>query len=403
MGNRNYFDYVVLLFIWGTATSGLVKYVGLVIGFPYVHLMPKGILLVAALIPLLLSKFSRRQFAVLIFLSLWGAYSVHRNGVPQTLMGFWVLLPFFFGMMFPTVVLSEVVKRGLLYVFLVSLAFELINYLTPFPWESMVIDYGDYSSTVGRAWTDNGARRLAGLSSSSIDLSLVLALSSLFMASRIRSSAWKVVIVSLSFFAIYLTTMKTAAAAYLLAAVPLIWGRRPVRISWFWGAVFATLAGTLLPVYVYSEPDAARALVDGFLTLQARLHVVWPAVIDYTLRSSPGLLGLGMGGLGAAMQVGGQAMPYGFVDNMYLYVVACGGLLGVAFIFLLWRALHRLCTRNAADYSLAGGGALVFIVIYGVTQVSFEASMSSLFLGALVGGHAFSRKERQLKLGVSPQ
>lgn len=397
----NVFDLVVVVFIAGTAAAGLLKYVGVLAGFPYLHLAPKIVLLMAGLIPFFYSRVTWRQIIVVCVALCWCAYTVVFQSLAQVAMGLWVMLPFWFAFIYPRVVLSPGVNKYLWCVLLISMFFEGVNYLTSFPWESMMIDYGDYSSSLGRAWSDNGVRRLAGISSSSIDLSLVIAISSLVLLGSLKGVVPRCALAILSFAAIYMTTMKTAAVAFLLAASVLLFEYRFVRVSVACGALMSGALGVALPLYGYLNGRLDLLLIDGLVTLQTRIFVVWPAVVAHVVTKWPGVFGLGIGGLGAAMQVGGNEFRYSFVDNMYLYAVGCGGVLGAAFIILLWKSIYRsLLSKSATAASVRDGALLIFIAIYGATQVSFEASMSSLFLGALVGCYGFSTKEVAITLSM---
>ncbi|MBN5158489.1 MULTISPECIES: hypothetical protein [unclassified Stenotrophomonas] len=382
-GKGDFLQWAVLFHLWTTACAGLLKYLGFLVGLPYFHLASKILLLSVALVPLALFRLRTGQLAIVSVIFLCLASSLLLNGIAQVMMGFWVLLPFFFGMIFYQSVLSHWMLRKIRILLGAAITFQLINYFIVFPWEGLTIEIGGISSLVGREWSDGGVRRLAGLSSSSIESSLLIAVLGLLVASTERRSLMRVLIVLFVFISIYLSTMKTAALAFAISSIPILLNRRVVRRALGSFIVAGLIVGLLLPFYMYSK-GAAIPGGGGYASLHDRFTVVWPAVIQYGIANSGMLFGLGVGGLGASMQLGGGGFAYAFVDNLYLYMIFVGGIYGVALIAMIFTAVLKLTLASRELFLACGGTVLFFMVIYGITQVPAESSVAAIFLGAAI-------------------
>lgn len=374
-------------FLFSCALSGALKFVGISIGFPFIHLLPKLALAGVTLLPYFRLEASRKQWLILaLFVLLCVAGILGGMPVRQPLFGFWVLLPLIFGLTQPSIVLSAQTRNALVYVLALSLVGEAVNHFHAMPWESMTISYGDYTSTVARDWTDNSVKRLAGFATSSIDLSLIIAVASCALLTSQRRVSVRTVVLLISVVAILATTMKTAAAAFAFAALPLWMNSRLLRRVTGLAAIGATVTATLAPFIAWAAPGMIRALeqdlMKGRETLQMRLDVVWPAVLDYVQSLHVSVFGTGLGGLGAANELGKRPFDYAFVDNMYLYLLSVGGILGAFLILLLLIKLaRRTLSLRAMPLDMAGS-MLVFFSIYGSSQVAIETSIGALFFGA---------------------
>lgn len=389
------------VFLWSSALAGALKYAGLSVGFPFIHLLPKVALAAVTFWPFASGRATRAQWSILtMFVLSFGIAII--NGAPfkQACFGLWVLIPLLFGFMQAETVLSLSTRRALFWILAVSLLGELINHFQAMPWEKMTISFGDYTSSVSRDWTDNSVKRLAGLATSSIDLSIIIAVASCFMMIGQRAMLARTMIVVVASVAILATTMKTAAAAFVFAALPLWINSRFVRRMTGVVAVGAVLTATIVPLIAWSAPGFTSLLETGFLkgrdTLQMRLDVVWPRVLDYVVSQHIGPGGLGLGGLGAANEFGKRPFEYAYVDNFYLYLLCVGGVFGAIFIAsLLIKLMARTLSTKAVPLDMAGS-MLVFFAIYGCSQVAIETSVGALFFGAAMA--AASRAKRSLPL-----
>jgi len=387
---------VVLIHLWFVATAGFLKFVGMLVGFPYIHLISKILMLVVMLSTFISLRLNSRQVVIFLVFGGYLVISLLQNPYPQVLMGFWVLMPFLYGALFPQEVLSLWLIRKLRWLLVALVAFQFINYFMTFPWEGMTIEFGSVKSLAGREWSDGGARRLAGLSSSSIESSLLIALVALIVAGSQRVGWVRALLIAVSAFAIYLGTMKTAAVAFVICSIPIVIRFSVVRKGLIGSVLGVLMVGVTLPYYLYFR--AGYIVGDGeFESLYDRFTVVWPAVIEFALDRGSVLVGLGLGGLGAAMQLGREFFSYSFVDNLYLYLVLSSGLLGVVVIAMILWCLLRLSHFDRDGFIGKGGCLILFFVVYGLTQVPLESSGASVFLGASLFAIAFASAPKRLR------
>jgi hypothetical protein len=380
---------VLTWFLWSCALAGALKYLGLLAGFPIIHLIPKAVLAVVVLWPFISLRASRLQWLILVSFAL--SFSIALlNGlsVKQSLFGMWVLLPLLFGLIHPSLVLSRKTRKSLSYIVAISIAGELLNYFVTFPWENMTLTFGDYTSNVSRQWMDNSVRRLAGFTTSSIDLSIIIAMAACAMLAEERRPGVRSVILTVCCFAILATTMKTAAAAFLMAALPLWSNFKSMQRAACLAALVVSMVAVFAPFAMWSTHGAFGTFVirnfQGEESLQTRFDAVWPAVLDYLAAHHVGVMGLGVGGLGAANDWSNAPFEYAFVDNMYLYLIGTGGIMGGVLIAVLCGrlALRSLTTKPLRlDMAIA---SLVFFAIYGISQSAVETSVGALFIGASV-------------------
>jgi len=130
----------------------------------------------------------------------------------------------------------------------VSLFGELASALVVFPWSGLDAQVGGVATRAAREWvTSDGARRLAGFADSSIDLSLILVIFGVILASKQVRPALRLGLLVVTTAAIYGTTMKTAVAAFVLIAIPIVLPIRPVRIAAAVGGLIAMGLGIALP------------------------------------------------------------------------------------------------------------------------------------------------------------
>src|SRR5690606_21676174 len=102
-----------------------------------------------------------------------------------------------------------------------SLAGIAVDMLTSAPWEGHSSTMGDVAITANKSWAFGSTDRLAGFARMSTNLAVMIALYSLFLAAFLRSRLLRMMLSPLAFGAIFLTTNKSTAAAYLLTLMML--------------------------------------------------------------------------------------------------------------------------------------------------------------------------------------
>ena len=378
---------LVSLFIWSSALGGPLKFISKLIGFPF-YLLPKVLLVLLALQTVVLLRAGLRQYlliAGICFLAWVGL--AHRLPAFQVFFGFWALVPLFFGMFFPELVLSKTVRNSLVAVFLVSVAGEALSYVTVFPWSGMSTDFGGVASSAGREWQEGSARRLAGFTVSSIDLSSMLAVCGFVFMFRSKQFASRFALMLLVGGLILATTMKTALLAFVLACLPLLAPSRYLRIvSGVSGLLFLGL-GVAIPFCLDAHVPILGDIISAgakFETLQERFELTWPGVLAYMRAGDAGIFGMGLGSLGSATGVVNSAFVFASVDNVYLYILGTSGLLGCILILIFIKRMSVGAFRKDDLEERYRLPLLVFFAMYGMTQPLVEASVAALFFGALL-------------------
>jgi hypothetical protein len=377
---------VVCSFIWASSLAGPLKYLSGLLGFP-IHLLPKALLFLLIAATFASFQANPRQWAITAAIAASAVVGLEHHLPPaQVAFGLWALLPFFYGLLFPEIVLSERVRNSLLGVFAICAVGEVLSYVTVFPWSGMNVEFGGVSTMAAREWYSGSARRLAGFTTSSIDLSLLLGMLGIFFIFKSGHFLTRSLLLLLVAGLIFATTMKTAVLAFVLACLPLLAPSRFLRIGiGAVGLAFMAL-GIVIPFMLKADYlGIARWVRRSHLeSLQERFGMTWPAVLEYLRQAGAGAWGVGLGGLGSATSVGRSPFVFASVDNFYLYLIGTGGLLGC---FLLFVFARRLCSEavvartSRIQFRLP---LLAFFAIYGFTQPLVEVSVSALFMGALL-------------------
>src|SRR5690606_11425251 len=96
-----------------------------------------------------------------------------------------------------------------------------LDMFTSVPWKGYSYMMGDVELTANKSWAFGSTDRLAGFARMSTNLAVMIALYSLFLAAFLRSRLLRMMLYPLAFGAIFLTTNKSTAAAYLLTLMML--------------------------------------------------------------------------------------------------------------------------------------------------------------------------------------
>ena len=269
-----------------------------------------------------------------------------------------------------------------------------LDMFTSVPWKGYSYMMGDVELTANKSWAFGSTDRLAGFARMSTNLAVMIALYSLFMAAFLRSRLLRMLLYPLAFGAIFLTTNKSTAAAYLLTLLMLFLAgyRLPSATAFF----IAVLVGMGLPIasLLLNIPQSEAYSASLLASFNDRLIHSWPNFIDVIVNEGWGWWGAGFGAVGSSA----AAFPLAWLellsiaDNTALYLWGMLGVFGVLLYLLLFPLLLRLHDRGPRIRDALLVIVFCAILIGWATDV-LEVTTATLFLGMAIA-HALTPQER---------
>ena len=271
----------------------------------------------------------------------------------------------------------------------------VLDMFTSVPWKGYSYMMGDVELTANKSWAFGSTDRLAGFARMSTNLAVMIALYSLFLAAFLPSRLLRMMLYPVAFGAIFLTTNKSTAAAYLLTLLMLFLAayRLPSATAFF----IAVLSGLALPIasLLMNIPQSEAYSTSMWSSFNDRLINSWPNFIETVVNEGWGWWGAGFGAVGSSV----AAFPLAWLellsiaDNTALYLWGMLGMLGVFLYVLLFPLLLRLHDRGPRIRSALLGIVFCTILIGWATDV-LEVTTATLFLGIAIA-HVLTPGERR--------
>ena len=260
-----------------------------------------------------------------------------------------------------------------------------LDMFTNVPWKGYSYMMGDVELTANKSWAFGSTDRLAGFARMSTNLAVMIALYSLFLAAFLRSRLLRLMLYPVAFGAIFLTTNKSTAAAYLLTLVMLFLAgyRAPSGTAFF----VAVVTGMALPIasLLLNIPQSEAYSASMLASFNDRLINSWPNFIDVIVNEGWGWWGAGFGAVGSSA----AAFPLAWLellsiaDNTALYLWGMLGVFGVLLYLLLFPLLLRLHDRGPRIRDALLGIVFCTCLIGWATDV-LEITTATLFLGMAI-------------------
>lgn len=270
-----------------------------------------------------------------------------------------------------------------------------LDMFTSVPWKGYSYMMGDVELTANKSWAFGSTDRLAGFARMSTNLAVMIALYSLFLAAFLRSRLLRLMLYPIAFGAIFLSTNKSTAAAYLLTLMMLFLAgyRLPSATAFF----IAVLTGMALPIasLLINIPQSEAYSASILASFNDRLIHSWPNFIDVITNEGWGWWGAGFGAVGSTA----AAFPLAWLellsiaDNTALYLWGMLGVFGVLLYLLLFPLLLRLHDRGPRIRDALLGIVFCTCLIGWATDV-LEVSTATLFLGMAIT-HALTPRDLQ--------
>lgn len=408
---------LALLFIY-LATEvfgGAVRYCLTLIGMPWLAYTPK-VLVVVAYFGLVLKvaykgRIGRTMLGALVLLCVFMVLGVdYTANWIQPLFGVFVLLPLLFAILAEPAFyrLGERIVPYAAALWFCA-AFGLIyNYLVKdVPWSALNYQLAGVEVTATRAWTTFGIRRAAGFSRASFDVAtqlLFLALPWVILGRRkvIAVVAWLATGVL-----IVLTTTKTQVGVYLFMTLMLpltgVGGGMPKlkRMITICTPVVIVLVGIGLPVsslFIDYQLNL-NSYVSQFLlaSFDARLTSTWPLGFSLVFDHGSAILGRGIGGVGMPQKYF-EPLLYSPADNLYLYLYAAFGVIGLLIVGVYTASISKLPVGKDPFARLIWFWG-VAILMSGWSVNCVESGLMSCLLGLTF---AYARRRRLAAMAPLP-
>ncbi len=307
----------------------------------------------------------------------------------QAAMGFYVLLPFWFGIACGSVVLEHWQKVGRIVplLWLLVVFGVMANRVVDYPWEGFGYNVGNLEVEGSRQWWANGGvKRIAGFARASFDAAVHVQLAGILLVLQTRSSLLRLLIWAVTIAAIVPTNSK-GVLLVVVVLTPIVLLRdklpeTPLRTLplLFGGIGLALPLSTLL--FTFNSPLKDPTLANATYSFYDRLNYMWPEA--WALLSEHGnlLLGRGIGGIGTA-QTYFEGTLFNAGDNLFMYwFVVFGWVALPGFALLLMRSLRVRPFRSAAEMRLYC--LLLATLVYGTMTNIVENALSALVCGMVV-------------------
>ena len=307
----------------------------------------------------------------------------------QAAMGFYVLLPFWFGIACGSVVLEHwgKVSRIVPLLWLVVVVGVMANRVVEYPWEGFGYNVGNLDIEGSRQWWANGGvKRIAGFARASFDAAVHVQFAGILLALQTRSSLLRLLIWAITIAAIVPTNSKgVLLVVVVLTPIVLLRDSLPQTPLRALPALFGSI-GLALPLstllFTFNSPLKDPTLANATYSFYDRLNYMWPEA--WALLSEHGnlLLGRGIGGIGTA-QTYFESSLFNAGDNVFMYwFVVFGWVALPGFALLLLRSLRVRPFRNGAEMRLYC--LLLATLVYGTMTNIVENAMSALVCGMVV-------------------
>jgi hypothetical protein len=260
-----------------------------------------------------------------------------------------------------------------------------LDMFTSVPWKGYSYMMGDVELTANKSWAFGSTDRLAGFARMSTNLAVMIAIYSLFLAAFLQSRLLRLMLYPLAFGAIFLTTNKSTAAAYLLTLMMLFLAgyRLPSATAFF----ITVLIGMALPIasLLMNIPQSEAYSASLLASFNDRLINSWPNFVEVIVNEGWGWWGAGFGAVGSSA----AAFPLvwlellSIADNTALYLWGMLGVFGVLLYLLLFPLMLRLHDRGPRIRDALLGIVFCTCLIGWATDV-LEVTTATLFLGMAI-------------------
>jgi hypothetical protein len=280
--------------------------------------------------------------------------------------------------------------RGMAVCFTVSVVGVLVNEMVgEMPWEGLRYDtaFGTVQAT-RQWWMTGGLRRLAGLARASFDAAMMIGVCGVMFLAIARPLWLRVLVAAAGMVAIFLTTSKGMVAAFGAAVLWLaLANRSPASFKVGVAIVVSLLLLTCLVPTVFmvvSVPTHPQEIPPLLSSLWDRFSWMWPSAYELLPGGFGPLTGVGLGGIGTALEHPDERAVHNSGDSIFVYFFVTFGLAGIAYLVVpLLTILHLGASTDR--HAFVWAGLLVITYGYGLSINMVEQPFYASVLGLLYG------------------
>jgi hypothetical protein len=307
--------------------------------------------------------------------------------------GLKIFFPVFYALaMYPTVEKEfGFFIRAMALFFVVSAVGVFVNYFVgEMPWEGITYDtaFGSVATTK-TWWMEGGVRRLPGLARTSVDVAMILGVSSVILAA-VANSLWaRALIIGVAVWAIVLSTSKGMVLAMAIAALWVVPSRQSAfsfRIGRALAALLLVLTCALPSVFaIVTVTEHPLDIPPLLSSMWERFSWMWPTAFASVPDHFGALTGAGLGGIGTPL---GLIPLANSADSIFAYYYVSFGLIGLVYLAFPMLALFG---REAEHDSRSFVWIALLIITYGY-GASTNMIEQTFFCGVLglIYGKAFA-------------
>ncbi len=300
--------------------------------------------------------------------------------------GFYILLPFFFGLSASSVVVKNyhLFEKYFFILWIIATFGVIVNFFVTYPWEGFTYEVAGQSIESSREWENTGGgKRHAGLSRASFDAAIQIQICALGLVMLSKKKMKNAIIWILSAVGIALTTSKGIYNVYMVLTPIVLMKEKLSSNSLRFLPFFFGVVGLYLPVSTnfidYNFQINDPVIANLTFSFYDRLNNMWPE--GWTLIREHGhyILGRGFGGVGTAQ---GYFEPEKFNagDNLYMYgFIIYGWPMMTFYIFVFICTFWIKPWFNREDDVIYVH--ILAIFIYGLTTNVIENALFAIVIG----------------------
>lgn len=387
---ERYILFTILLFIFFRVCDAPVRFILVKTGLSPLSSLPNLLMLSILSIYLLKTirtlRMDRSVFCVLIF-SCYAAITgfLFIGNARQIFLGFYGLLPFFFGVVSYEVFIHnfERLRHFIITCWIICVVGVFLALFISFPWVGFSYERLGMEVEGTREWASFGISRIAGFSRSSYDAALLILLLLLMLAALLKRRLLIICFFIVSGAAIVVTTTKTIIGVYLLLI-----GYLATR-SWqrFWSALTSVLTVVMvaLPVSAQFIKYDLGITTDLWmrillLSFEDRLLNTWPEGFNLLKNHGSFLLGRGVGGIGGAQKYFEKSIVNP-ADNLFLYLYVSFGLGAILILYPFLKRSVALARAEETPLNLFFFLFALSVITFGMTANVIESPLHGLLFG----------------------
>lgn len=370
------------IFIWFIIIKSFAGPIGLIL--PAINY--SGVLLMTALLIVRWIGALLRKPAVLMLTMMFVLYliiGIINTKLIQVIFAIYIFIPFIYCIAFADVLFSKIFYGNKFFIYLSIISALGVIYVNHFgaPWVGGVLNIGGHEKVLSRDWTTNGISRIPGFTGASFDAATIIMISGFFVLfDFVQRKLWIPfgMLIPLFFYAIYLTTTKTAIITFGFLSLLLL---LPAVLTNLMSKLIVLISIIFTYICMFSVTGNRGGYITN--TFLMRMYETWPAAIRLLEDNIDVIFGKGFGAIGTPALFF-DAQNYNAADNAFVYLYIIAGIPSVILVILFLARYFSASFETGLiknEYYLCS----LCVFIGGLTYNLFESVFYAPFAGILVG------------------